>query len=119
MDKVILTGVKVKTTIGWYDWERQAPRDLIVDLTMGISNHRACQTDDLADTIDYEKVVLYLREQALTQHFLLLEALAEFVATILRQKFGIAWTRVRIIKPGILEEVESVSVEIERGYGED
>lgn len=114
MDKIVLKGVQVETLIGWHQWERQSLRPLTLDLYIGMPGQSACESDNLVDTIDYEAVVNTLRASLAEQHFLLLEALAEHIANILLQDFGAPWAKVTVIKPGILVDVASVSVEIER-----
>lgn len=113
MDKIILKGVKVQTLIGWHAWERNALRPIVLDLIIGIPK-LACHSDNLADTIDYEKVVNDLRASLAVQHFLLLEALAEHVAHLVLEEFGAPWVKVTVVKPSILTDVACVSVEIER-----
>ena len=86
MDKIFLRGMKADTLIGVYDWERERPQTLILDLDIGIPE----------------------------QSFLLLESLAEHIAKLILDNFGALSVRVRIIKPGILPDVKEVGIEIER-----
>lgn len=115
MDIIYLHGVKAKTLIGVYDWERIAPQVVEIDLEIGIPTPRACFSDDLIDTIDYAKVVERLRNVLSTQHFLLLERLAEHIAQDLLQAFAAPWIKVSVTKLGILHEVGRVGVTVERG----
>lgn len=116
MDIIYLHGVKAKTLIGVYDWERIAPQVVEVDLEIGIPTPRACYSDNLTDTIDYAEVVERLRGVLAAQHFLLLERLAEYIAQDLMQAFGAPWIRVSVTKLGILHEVGRVGVTVERGH---
>lgn len=115
MDIIFLHGVRAKTLIGWYDWERVAPQVVELDLEIGLPSARAGVSDNLTDTIDYDKVVQHLRAAMAEQHFLLLEALAEHIAHLIMQDFSAPWTRVSVTKLGILHEVGRVGVTIERG----
>lgn len=116
MDIIYLHGVKAKTLIGVYEWERVAPQVVEVDLEIGIPSPRACHSDQLVDTIDYAKVVDRLRAELAEQHFLLLEALAEHLAQDIMGAFGAPWIRVSVTKLGILHEVGRVGVTVERGH---
>jgi dihydroneopterin aldolase len=116
MDIIYLHGVKAKTLIGVYDWERVAPQVVEVDLELGIPSARACYTDALSDTIDYACVVDRLRQVLAEQHFLLLERLAEHIAQDLMREFATPWIRVSVTKLGILHEVGRVGVTVERGH---
>ena len=115
MDIIFLHTVRAKTLIGWYEWERVAPQVVELDLEIGLPSSRAGDSDNLTDTIDYDKVVCELRASLANQHFQLLEALAEHIATFIRQDFAAPWVRVSVTKLGILHEVGRVGVTIERG----
>jgi dihydroneopterin aldolase len=113
LDKIILQGIQADTIIGWYATERQARQTVIIDLTIGITQH-AGQSDNLCDTIDYAGVVDFLRKALLTQQFFLLEALAQYIAQIILYDFSAQYVKVHIVKPDILPNVARVAVEIER-----
>lgn len=116
MDIIYLYDVRARTLIGWYDWERVAPQVVELDLEIGIPSARACVSDDLVDTIDYDAVVKHIRKVLEERHFLLLEALAEHIAQLILQDFGAPWAKVSVTKLGILHEVGRVGVTIERGH---
>jgi dihydroneopterin aldolase len=60
-------------------------------------------------------VVARVRESLATTHFVLLEALSEHIADLLRKEFNAPWVRVSASKSGVLKGVKRVSVTIERG----
>ena len=49
------------------------------------------------------------------QHFRLLETLAEQIAQLLLDEFGVRWLRLRLGKPGAVPGAADVGVIIERG----
>ncbi|KPC51942.1 dihydroneopterin aldolase [Amantichitinum ursilacus] len=114
MDHIFLREVRANTLIGWYDWERTALQPVVLDLQIGLPSRTASASDDLIDTIDYDKVVQRLRASLLEQQFLLLEALAEHIARLLLTEFKAPWVSVAVTKPGILQDVGQVGVHIER-----
>ena len=79
------------------------------------STRSAGQSDEIGDTIDYAQVVERLRSELGQRHFLLLERLAEYVASLLLDEFGAIWVRVSVAKLGVLRDVRRVGVTIERG----
>ena len=115
MDIIFLHGFKVETLIGVYDWERTQPQLIILDLDIGLKNAQAGDTDNIQDTIHYGEVAEALRAALTSQHFYLLEALAEYIASMVLDDFGAAWIRVRVTKPGILPNIKEVGIMIERG----
>lgn len=114
MDIIFIRTMQARTLIGVYPWEREAPQQIELDLDVGLPNGQAAQSDSIDDTIHYGTLVERLRELLAEQQFLLLEALAEFVANVVLQEFKAPWVRVSIVKPGILPEVGKVGITIER-----
>ena len=116
MDIIFLREVRADTIIGVYEWERQASQAIELDLEIGIPSEVPCHSDDIGDTIHYGMVVDRLRQALAEQHFLLIEALAEYIAKVIREEFGAPWVKVAVTKLGILPGVKKVGVQIERGH---
>jgi dihydroneopterin aldolase len=118
LDLVFIEGLRGHTVIGIHESELHRPQPLLIDLTAGLPRARACDTDHIADTIDYgvvrERLHRLLREHRLQ----LLEAFAEAVAEIVIGEFGARWVRVKVVKPGKFDDVEAVGVQIERRASE-
>ena len=115
MDVIFIESLRVDTLIGIYPREQAARQTVEIDLSIGTSTASAGASDDIRDTIDYAVVVERLRADLATNHFQLLEALAEHVATLLLEEFGAQWVRVRIAKLGMMRSVSRVGIVIERG----
>ncbi len=116
MDIIAIHDFRVETQIGFYEWERRLPQMIQLDLELGIPGpHGTPRTDRLGDTIDYGAVVSRVRESLGTRHFVLLEALSEHIAALLRDEFNAPWVRVTASKIGVVKGVRRVSVTIERG----
>lgn len=114
MDTIFLHGLKAKTLIGVYEWERQQPQILLLDLDIGTDFLQAAQSDDVADTIHYAQVAEEIISALAKQSFLLLEALAEYVAQFILTRYQALSVKVKVVKPGILASVAQVGVMIER-----
>ena len=114
LDLVFIEGFVGETVIGIHDSELHRPQPLVIDVVAGVPRARACDTDAIADTIDYgvvrERLQRLLREHRLQ----LLEAFAEQIASILIAEFGAHWVRVKVVKPRKFDDVEAVGVQIER-----
>jgi len=119
LDLIFIEGLSGQTVIGVHESELHRPQPLVIDLYAGVPRARACETDRIADTIDYgvvrERVVRLLREHRLQ----LLEAFAEAVAGILIHEFGARWARVKVVKPNKFDDVRGVGVQIERFASDD
>lgn len=115
MDIVFLHEFKIDTVIGIYEWERELPQTIQLDLEIGLPHSRASQTDSVTDTIDYGLVVEQIRATLAQRRFSLVEALAEHVAQLILNEFGAPWTKVSVTKLGLIRGVKRVGVTIERG----
>jgi dihydroneopterin aldolase len=114
LDLIFIEGFTGETVIGIHHDELHESQTLRIDLTVGVPRNRACETDQIGDTIDYSKVREMLLELLQRHHFRLLEAFAEHIALQLIDHFGAHWVRVRVVKPQKFPDVEAVGVCIER-----
>jgi len=115
MDKIFLTELRIETIIGIWEWERKIRQTVIIDLEMSADIARAAATDSVDDTLNYKQVAKRLQDYVGGSSFRLVETLAERVAGIVREEFGVAWVRVRVNKPGAIRGSRDVGVIIERG----
>lgn len=115
MDTVFIRGLQVDTVIGIFEWERRIRQRVRIDLEMSADIARAAATDSIDDALDYKaigkRIIAFVGES----EFLLVETLAEGVASIVRDEFGVAWLRLSVSKPGALRGADDVGVTIERG----
>jgi len=115
MDRIFLQELRIETIIGIWDWERRIRQTVVIDLEMSADIARAAATDDVADTLNYKSVAKRLQEFVGASSFQLVETLAERIAGIVRDEFGVAWVRVAVHKPGAIRGSKDVGVIIERG----
>lgn len=115
MDSLYLHGFDVQLIIGVYEWERHAPRIVQLDLDIGLPDHGACQSDNIAQTIDYAVVAERIRAYVALKEFYLIEALAEQIAQLILLEFQAIWVKVSATKPGIVPGIARVGVTITRG----
>lgn len=114
MDMIFIEGFSGKTVIGIHESELHRPQPLLIDVYAGVPRARACDTDRIADTIDYSVVRERLHRLLVEHRLQLLEAFAEAIADILIDEFRASWVRVKVVKPRKFDDVQSVGVQIER-----
>lgn len=119
MDKIFLNELKIETIIGLWEWERRIRQTVVIDLEMSADIATAAASDDVADTLNYKLVAKRLQEFVADSSFKLVETLAERIASLIRDEFGVAWVQVRVNKPGAIRGSRDVGVIIERGERPD
>lgn len=115
MDIIYLNDLKIETVIGIYDWERKIKQTVVLDLDMASDISKAASSESIEDTINYKAVSKRLIEFVEASEFQLVETLAEEVANIILNEFGVPWARVKINKKGAVRYAGDVGVIIERG----
>ena len=114
VDKIHIEGLLIFAIIGVYDWERESPQKIVVDLTMHLPLAQASQSDDLNYTIDYAAVCASLDALAQSSQPQLLERLAGLMCDHLLQQYPISKVELKISKPDILPKTSNVAVEFVR-----
>ena len=117
MDFIFIEELRVRARVGGYEREKTAPQMIELNLTFGFPK-AAAERDDLADTIDYSKVVERICKELEARHFNLIETLGEFVASLLCDEFGASWVKIRIAKIGVMKNVRRVGICIQRGQAD-
>ena len=114
MDTIFIDELKVKTKLGVPAWERMLPQTIMLDIEIGYDLTKACNSDAIADTIDYGAVVNRIRETLTENSFQLVEALAEHICQLILKEFGALSVKVKVAKPAILPGLKVLGVVIER-----
>lgn len=115
MDIVFIHDLKVKTVIGVFAWERRIRQTVCFNLEMGCDISAAAASDQLAHALDYKAISKRITAFVEQAEFQLVETLAESVARLVREEFGVAWLRLSLSKPGALSAARDVGIVIERG----
>ena len=114
MDIIFIRELRADAWIGIYEWEKLRPQTLDFNLEIGLDTHRAGETDNIRDTVDYGKVVERIRGDLKDQHFKLLEALAEHIAQVVLHDFKALWVKISVAKIAHMRGVKMVGVTISR-----
>src|SRR5215467_2163308 len=113
-DRIFLHGLTAECIIGFIDWERRVRQTVVVDLEMPVDCRRAALSDEVADTLDYKKVAKRALEFISASEFKLVETLAQRLACVILEEFGVDWVRISLNKPGAIRNSRDVGVVIER-----
>jgi len=114
MDKIFIHALKTEAIIGIFDWERQVRQTVIVDIEIGADVRKAALSDSIDDTLNYKRVAKRVLTFVEESKFHLVETLAEHLAMLTLEEFGVAWVRISLSKPGAIRSSRDVGVTLER-----
>ena len=114
MDMIILEKLVVKVKLGVEAWERLLPQSVVFDITFHKDLNLPSVSDEIDHTIDYGTVALTIQKALHEKEFHLLEALAEYICSVLMQAFSPTELTVKVSKPCVLRNMSSASIVLNR-----
>jgi len=117
MDKIFIHALKSEAIIGIFDWERQVRQTVLVDIEISTDVRKAALTDSIEDTLNYKRVAKRVLAFVEESKFHLVETLAEHIAMLILEEFGVARVGITLSKPGAVRNSRDVGVALERDRG--
>jgi dihydroneopterin aldolase len=116
LDRITIQGINVLGHHGVDEAERKVGQRLAIDVEMWLDLRAAAASDDIRKTINYEAVSGLVERVSGEEEFLLLESLADKIASKVLEKFApqVVVVRVRKMNLPIATRVASVEVEVKR-----
>jgi dihydroneopterin aldolase len=114
MDKIFLHALKTETIVGIFEWERQVKQTVVMDIEFSADIRKAATSDSIDDTLNYKGVAKRVLTFVEESSFHLVETLAEHVAMLILEEFGVSWVSIVLSKPGAIRNSRDVGVMLER-----
>ena len=114
MDKIFIHALKTEAIIGIFDWERQVKQTVVIDIEISADVAKAALSDSIHDTLNYKRIAKRVLAFVEESKFHLVETLAERIAMLLLEDFGIDWVSISLSKPGAIRSSRDVGVVLER-----
>jgi dihydroneopterin aldolase len=114
MDKIFIHALKTETIVGIFDWERQVKQTVVLDIEFSADIRKAAASDAIDDTLNYKAVAKRVLAFVDESSFHLVETLAEHVAMLILEDFGVSWVSLVLSKPGAIRNSRDVGVMLER-----
>ena len=114
MDKIFIHALKTETIVGIFDWERQVKQTVIMDIEFSADIAKAALSDSIDDTLNYKRVAKRVLAFVDESSFHLVETLAERIAMLILEEFGVGWVSITLSKPGAIRGSRDVGVMLER-----
>ena len=114
--RIELRGLRVFAHHGVLEREKRDGQTFVIDIDVIPADATACETDDLADAVDYSQIAARVVQLATAGRHDLIERLAAVIADDLLARHPISWVRVRVAKPEVpmAQPVAEVAVVVER-----
>jgi 7,8-dihydroneopterin aldolase/epimerase/oxygenase len=113
-DRIFLRELEVECIIGFIEWERRVKQTVLIDVELPVNCRAAARVDEVEATLDYKKVAKRVIAFVSASEFKLVETLAQRLALLVLEEFGVEWICVKINKPGAIRGSRDVGVMIER-----
>lgn len=114
-DSIRIDGLRVMTVVGVHEWERAAPREVLIDLVLEADLSAACDSDTIGDTVDYDAVARRVSDRVTPLQARLIERVADEAAlACLAADLRVHAVSVTVHKPGAVPGTADVSVTIRR-----
>jgi dihydroneopterin aldolase len=114
MDKIFIHALKTETIVGIFDWERQVKQTVVMDVEFSADVAKAALSDSIDDTLNYKGVAKRVLAFVDESSFHLVETLAEHIAMLILEEFGVSWVSITLSKPGAIRSSRDVGVMLER-----
>jgi dihydroneopterin aldolase len=114
MDKIFIRALKTEAIIGIFDWERQVRQTVLLDIEISADTLKAALTDSIDDTLNYKRIAKRVLAFVEASQFHLVETLAEHIAMLILEEFGVAWVGLTLSKPGAVRGSRDVGIMLER-----
>ncbi len=111
---VFVRNLAIMATLGIHEEEKLRPQRVVINIDLTVKERGGPLDDNIANVVSYEKVVDHIKDIVARGHVNLVETLAEMIAARCLENTWVLGVRVRIEKPDIIAEAQSVGIEIER-----
>jgi len=114
LDRIFVRDLVLMANIGVHDHEHGAPQRVRLNVEVEVRREVEAFTDDIAQVISYEDIVVGIKALIAEGHIQLVETLAEKIADLSLRDSRAVRARVRVEKLDVIPEAEAVGAEIVR-----
>lgn len=114
MDTVYIRGLRARTIVGIFEWERRLAQEIVLDIEMSADTRPAASSDAIEDALDYKAVSKAVVAHVEASRFQLVERLADTICELIIRDFGVEQVSLVLNKRGALSDAADVGVRIHR-----
>ena len=114
MDIIFIDNLKVYGILGIHPREQKEPQLIRISAKVFVDISYAAEDDDIDQTVNYSELARKILDIVYSSHFFTIEALIETLAKEILSNNRITKVWLRVEKPTVVPEADSVGVEITR-----
>ncbi len=111
--KIRIKNLRLRTIIGFADWERKKRQDVVVNLHFKYDAAEAISTDQNEEAVDYKTITKRIIKEVEDSSFNLIESLASKIYDLVHEDARVKEVSVTVEKPHALRFSDNVMVTIE------
>jgi dihydroneopterin aldolase len=112
--RVFVRGLELIGSVGVYEHEKRYEQRVVVSLDLAVRDDYDGRSDRLEHVYDYDLAINAVKSTVQSDHFNLIETLAERIAQTCLMDPRVVAVRVRVEKPDVLPSCRAVGIEIRR-----
>ena len=105
-----IKNLRFKTFLGIHQWEKHIEREIIINAVIETDHNLAMQSDNIADTIDYDVIIAKIKNFIENNHCQLIEKMVGEIMNLIMEDQRIKSCQLEIDKMGVVANVDSFSV---------
>ncbi len=109
---VHIENLRLRTIIGFNDWERKKKQDVTINIKVRFDVAKAGRSDCVEDTVNYKAIAKRIIQTVEQSQFYLVEKLARVILDIAMENPQVVEAWVKVEKPFALRFADSVSIEL-------
>lgn len=103
-----IRNLRLRTIIGFIDWEREKPQDVVISIKLTYDAEKAVKGDDVTYAVDYKTITKSVIQKVEDSQFNLLESLANMIYEHVHSYKSVKKVRVTVEKPHCLRFSDNV-----------
>ncbi len=116
--RVFVRDLEIMASVGIFEVEKRYEQRIVVSIDLEVEDTYDGVSEQIADVLDYGRVVSDVEQICQSGHFKLIETLAERIAAQCLSDARVMAATIRIEKPDIIPGCRVVGIEIKRNRGQ-
>jgi 7,8-dihydroneopterin aldolase/epimerase/oxygenase len=105
-----IKNLRIDAHLGVYEWEKDFSRALLFNVEIETDQENSMKSDELEDTIDYDKITNQIKEFTQNNHCKLIEKLTNEILHLIMQDLRIKRCTLEVDKLKVYDFVDSYSI---------